>query len=281
MGQLFKRGMLMFHRFVSAFGARGALTFWNLYVGRKGKVVRVSLPMGIRVWVRKRSSDGMVYRQLFLDREADLTLFPQGASVVRKYLEILASARLPLIIDCGANNGMSSIFLASLFPRAIVAAVEPSEDNFKLLAQNVAPLELIKPIRAAVWDTRAHLKILNPQSSPCALRTQEGDEGDPQAIQAITVPDLLERFPDCEPLLIKVDVEGAEHNIFRSNTSWVDKVSLLIVELHDWMFPHVGTSANFLERVSRLGCDFVVRGESVFIFNWAALGDAQDRKSGE
>lgn len=117
MWQDFIRGCLLFHRFVSAFGLHGALIFWKLYVGRAGKVVSVPLPGGHRVWIRKRTSDPVVYRQIFLDREADPMLFPQGASVNDKYKETLSLGRKPLVIDCGANNGLSSIFLASLFPK--------------------------------------------------------------------------------------------------------------------------------------------------------------------
>jgi FkbM family methyltransferase len=221
----------------------------------------------------------MVFRQIFLDREADITLPSQGTAVVDKYGEILARGRIPLIIDCGANNGMSSIFLASLFPMAIVAAIEPSGENFKLLALNVAPFELIKPIHAGIWNTRTHLKILNRNGSPCGFRTVECETNDPEAIAALSVPDILERFSNCDPLLIKVDVEGAEDNLFACYPGWVDKMPGLIVELHDWMLPGWETSRNFLACMVRMRCDFVLQGENVFVFNWAALPKASRDKS--
>jgi FkbM family methyltransferase len=222
----------------------------------------------------------MVYRQVFLEREADLTLFPQGASVINKYKEILGRGRKPLVIGCGANNGLTSIFFASLFPEAIVAAIEPSEENFKLLNRNAEPSGSVKPIRAGVWDTRTHLKVTNLQSGYCGFQTAECDESDPDAVAGLSVPDILERFPDCDPLLIKIDIEGAEQAMFRSNTSWIDKMPLMIVELHDWMFPQGGTSTNFLSCVARMRCDFIVQGENVFVFNWTALVEAgcQDSK---
>jgi FkbM family methyltransferase len=277
MWEFFKRGLLLFHRFVSAFGVRGAQIFCTLYVGRRGKIVTVSLPGGNRAWIRKHTSDALVYRQIFLDREADLTLFPQGASVINKYQAILGRGRKPLVIDCGANTGLSSIFLASLFPQAIVVAVEPSEENFKLLCRNVGRFESVKPIHAGICDVRTHLKIINPNGSPCGFRTVECDESDPEAVASLSVPDILERFPNCDPLLIKIDVEGAERSLFRSNTSWGDTMPLFIIELHDWMFPRGGTSANFLACVAQMRCDFLVQGENVFVFNWAALEEGGDK----
>jgi FkbM family methyltransferase len=223
------------------------------------------------VWVWKGTSDAMVYRQTFLDHESDLALFPQDASVINKYKKILGCSGEPLVIDCGANNGLSSISLALLFFKATVIALEPSDYNFKLLCRNVEPFEYIKPIHAGIWDRPTHLKIINPQGSPCGFRTVECDESDPEAVAALSVPDLLERFPNCDPLLIKIDVEGAEQTLFRRNTSWVDRLPLFIVELHDWMFPRGGTSTNFLACVARMRCDFLMQKENVFVFNWAAL----------
>lgn len=107
----------------------------------------------------------------------------------------------------------------------------------------------------------------------------ECEESDADALEALSVPDLLERYPDCDPLLIKVDVEGAERTLFQSNVSWVDKMPVLIVELHDWMFPQERTSANFLECVAQMRCDFVIQGENALVFNWAALGKAESEDS--
>src|SRR5690349_11035634 len=42
-----------------------------------------------------------------------------------------------LILDCGANIGLSVIYLKSICPTARIIAFEPDENNFNLLQKNV------------------------------------------------------------------------------------------------------------------------------------------------
>jgi FkbM family methyltransferase len=177
------------------------------------------------------------------------------------------------VIDCGAHTGLSTIFFVSLFPKAIVVALEPSADNFELLRRNVGGYESVIPLHAGIWDKNTYLRIDNRTAEPFAYQTAECGQTDPGAIPALSIPDLLERFPDGDPVLIKIDVEGAERALFRSNTRWLERTPLLIVELHDWLLPRRRTSADFLSCVAGMRCDFVIRGENVFVFNWGAWGE--------
>ena len=265
--------MLLLLKFISAFGARGIPIAWKLYVGRPGRIVSVSLPGGHRMFVRKRTSEVAVFRQAFLERESDFMVFPQGTLVMKKYKETLAHGRKPLVIVCGANTGLSAIFFVLLFPQAVVVALEPSEDNLEMLRRNVGLYESIIPIHAGVWDKKTYLRIANPAAEPFAYQTVECDPADRDALATLTIDDLLERFPDGEPLLIKIDVEGSERALFRTNTSWMKRMPLLIIELHDWLLPQRKTSAAFLSLLASMQCDFVVRGENVFVFNWAAWAE--------
>src|SRR5688572_21649310 len=43
----------------------------------------------------------------------------------------------PFIIDCGANIGLSVIYLKTLSPGATILAFEPDEKNFELLSKNI------------------------------------------------------------------------------------------------------------------------------------------------
>lgn len=272
MFRLIDRSLLLL-KFISVFGARGIPIAWELYVGRPGKLVCVSLPGGHRVLARKRTCDVSVFRNSFVEREVDFMVFSQGALIMERYKELLARGRKPLVIVCGANTGASSIFFSLLFPQATVVALEPSSENFELLCRNAKLHESILPIRAGVWDRKAFLRIANPTEEPYQYKTVECGPSDPDALASLTIADILDRFPDGEPLLIDIDVEGAEHFLFRSNTGWVERMPLLIIELHDWLMPQEKTSATFLSLVAKMQCDLTIRGESIFIFNWGALGD--------
>ena len=70
-----------------------------------------------------------------------------------------------------------------------------------------------------------------------------------------------------EPFIVKIDIEGGENDLFANSTSWIDDFPLLIIELHDWLFPMKGTSRNFLMAISKLDRDFVHHGENIFSIN--------------
>ena len=65
------------------------------------------------------------------------------------------------------------------------------------------------------------------------------------------------------PFLAKIDIEGAEADVFAGDCSWVDRFPLLIVELHDWLYPGEGLSKPFLWAMQHFNRDFIVRGEHV------------------
>ena len=57
-----------------------------------------------------------------------------------------------------------------------------------------------------------------------------------QAVDALTVSSLCERFQIKSIDLLKVDIEGAEIELF-SHDAWVDRVSCIMIELHDRFRP--------------------------------------------
>jgi len=70
-----------------------------------------------------------------------------------------------------------------------------------------------------------------------------------------------------EPFIFKIDIEGGESELFKERTTWMQRFPLIIIELHDWLFPGTSNSRNFLREVSNMNVDFVFRGENVFCFN--------------
>ncbi len=83
----------------------------------------------------------------------------------------------------------------------------------------------------------------------------------------MTVPGILSRHPRSGgyfPFIVKIDIEGFESELFSGNTDWINEFPVLIIEMHDWLFPGQRTSTNFLKTISQLDRDFVYLGENVF-----------------
>jgi len=65
------------------------------------------------------------------------------------------------------------------------------------------------------------------------------------------------------PFIAKIDIEGAEAELFSRNLDWVAATPLIIIELHDWLMPKQGTARSFLKCVAAQDRDFVYFGENV------------------
>jgi hypothetical protein len=74
---------------------------------------------------------------------------------------------------------------------------------------------------------------------------------------------------------MKIDVEGSEDALFRSNTDWLSNTRLVIIELHDEKLPGQNISRNFFRRIAREDFEFAMNGENAFFFLSPAPADAR------
>jgi len=165
------------------------------------------------------------------------------------------------IIDAGANVGYTAVWFAERYPKAQVIAIEPDTENFEILCANVAHESRIIPMLAAVTPKgapRQRVVFGSEQGHPAGFRTLDIDDSaeageDTDAVDAVDIASLMERF-DIEHLdLLKMDIEGAERAVFDDCADWIDRVEAIIVEVHDRLVP--GCSESF-DRATR---DFAVR----------------------
>jgi len=177
---------------------------------------------GHPLYCRAGSSDRLVFRQIFVDRE---------------YACIDDAPAPELIVDCGANVGYSAAYFLSRFPTAHVIAVEPDEANFELLRRNTAPYaDRVTLIRTGVWSrptglvfSREHFR----DGQEWAIQVRECRPGERPDLSAIDIGTILRESGFEKIDILKVDVEGAEAAIFSSNyESWIDKVDTFVIELH-------------------------------------------------
>jgi hypothetical protein len=65
-----------------------------------------------------------------------------------------------------------------------------------------------------------------------------------QETRGITVPSLLDAYGIGHVDIFKIDIEGAEKELFEHCEAWIARVDALIVELHDRMKPGCSDSFN-------------------------------------
>jgi FkbM family methyltransferase len=219
-----------------------------------------------RVWLREGTSDAAVLEQIFHTEEFNISTAPQFDWIRSEYAATLRSGQTPLIIDCGANIGLTALYYAQHLPRARIVGIEPARENVEVARLNTRHNPLIEILEAAVYDQSVRLELVDPGAEKFAFRIQESRSSAQASIEAITLNALIQRYGCERALIVKVDIEGAEAELFRSNTDWLDRTALLTVETHDWLFPGKGTSQTLFAALAGRTFEVIHKGEYISFF---------------
>jgi FkbM family methyltransferase len=136
----------------------------------------------------------------------------------------------PLIVDCGANCGVSVIYFKSLFPEAKIIAVEADPEIFALLKWNVAShgLTNVTLINQAIAVGTEQVTF-HREGADAGRIHHLSSAKERITVRAISLDQLL-----AEPVdLLKVDIEGAETDALLA-CQRLNTVSQLMVEYHSF-----------------------------------------------
>ncbi len=229
----------------------GPLVFQKMVFNKaQQNYVEFTLPnYANKIYARPKTSDIEVFETVFIASRFDI-----------KFRNIAPN----LIIDAGANIGYVSVFFANKYPSAIIYAIEPETSNYDILLQNIAGYENIRPIKAALWKDNTPLSIENPEDDKWAFRVSADQDQQKSSIESITVADILALNERSYIDIFKIDIEGAEKDLFETNyRSWVSKVGLYIIEFHDGF--RDGCENTFYSAINSLQYTSYRLGENHFI----------------
>ncbi len=171
-----------------------------------------------------------------------------------------------LIVDGGANIGMSAIYFARRFPQATIVAVEPDPDNYALLRHNTRDFSKVDCCQAGLWSAPGYLRIKDRSADANSYQVEHTDHAGADTLEALSIGEILKKSGETTLDIVKLDIEGAEREIFqRGYESWLPHTKLLIVELHDRMVP--GCSKALFEAVSKYDFDCETRWENLIFRN--------------
>ena len=169
------------------------------------------------VYARLCTSDVFVFDQIFVELQ---------------YRPLDAIEDPELIIDCGANVGYSSAYFLSRFPTSTVIAIEPDVANFAVLEKNIAPYgRRCIPLLGAVWPKDELLIASKPSrtNSEWEITVSPSKLG---GTKAYAIPNLIAMSNKNRVSILKIDIEGAEYELFRANTDWLGQTDNIAIELH-------------------------------------------------
>ena len=176
---------------------------------------------------------------------------PQMRKVLSRYLPPGG-----LFIDMGANEGYFSVLASKLVgPRGTVIAIEPQSRLQHVLQTNLGANECfnVRLISCVVSDTTGEMQLSLAASTNTGSSSLFRPTKYPlptQKVQAFCLVDLLDKIgvESCD--LVKVDIEGAEYDVFIAATE-VLKAGILkniALEFHPSILNRRGLSAESLHK---------------------------------
>lgn len=230
------------YRRIVSYGVRNAVTLMiNL---RRERIFGLRYD-DCHLWLRGKSVDFFVFDSIFRKGEYDF-----GTGFTPEY-----------IVDAGAFTGLSSIWFHKKYPEAVILAVEPEESNFNMLVRNSGASPNIIPVAGALYGETGSLAISNPSAEKYAFRVG-ADSGEGRQIAGFSVRELMGKYRLPRIDLLKMDIEGAEYQVFRNDPeSWLANVGCLIIELHEYIHP--GVTELVVNTLETGGFKISYRGENL------------------
>jgi FkbM family methyltransferase len=199
------------------------------------------------VTIRPGSSDLRCLAKVFVDYEYDIPF----------------ETNPRLIVDAGANIGLATLYFSSKFPETKIIAIEPEPSNYDLLVRNCSGMANVTLWHAAVWNTDTSLQIANPDAEKWAFTVTPGTLNG-SGIKALTIPQILAQSGHDTIDILKLDIEGAERELFRDGCEeWLPRVKMIVIELHDRFAP--GCSRAVYSKLCQMAFHQEIRGENIFV----------------
>ena len=149
--------------------------------------------------------------------------------LIKKINDFRTTNPAPVIIDCGANIGISVLNYKQKYPRSKITAFEPDPNIFPVLKNNltVNGASDVNCVEAAVWTSqgKSHFfcegadgsKLINTGTSSSFIDVSTID---------------LRKFIN-EPVdLIKMDIEGAEFEVIPHISGKMHLIENFLIECH-------------------------------------------------
>jgi len=176
---------------------------------------------------------------------------------------------LSVVVDIGSHIGELAI-LAGTNGAKSIWAIEPDSENYRVLCFNIGLNSLydkVIPLHLAIWQSAGVVSLKRPRKW---LR-RWGNTGQrsvmykhlfptTERIPAVTLPILLNWIG--EPVdYLKIDIEGAEHNVLKStDRKTLGSISYIDLELHnpqnkEYYEKTSATSHELLEYLRKCGFD--------------------------
>lgn len=160
-----------------------------------------------------------------------------------------------VIVDLGANVGYTVVHFAFLYPKSRIIAVELDRDNIEIASRNIRFYrERCRLIHAAIWSSDGQVEYEGDGEWGFHVLDGHPDtKSNAKKAPARTIESIFHEYNLDTVHYMKMDIEGAEANVFGGPMSWIKNVQSMKIEVHPQFNPaatmencmHVLTSFGF------------------------------------
>ena len=146
-----------------------------------------------------------------------------------------------IIVDAGGYIGTSVLALRDLFPYAQIIVIEPSHENIKILRRNIAHLDNVEIIQAAlVGKKRKSITLRDRDTGEAGFTTVTHSPDNEIFCKLHETPALTLGELGVKPAeigILKLDIEGSEAEVIRHDAKSLKPIKVIFAELHDRFKP--------------------------------------------
>jgi len=160
--------------------------------------------------------------------------------VFKRWNDFITDKENPVILDCGANIGVSVIHYKKMFPKAKITAFEPDHDVCEILRRNLLENDItdVEIVEAAIWKENGETEFFSEGADAGRLDNNENDidslvgktpKGSKVKVKTVR---LAEYIADSPVDFIKLDIEGAESNVMEDCADNLSNIKSMVIEFH-------------------------------------------------
>jgi FkbM family methyltransferase len=201
------------------------------------------------------------YRVTFLDLES-FKIAVTDVFIKGEYY-FISDNKTPVILDCGANIGLATLFFKRWFPHARIQSFEADPTTANVLRENVRNngLEDVTVHNLLLSDKNGEESFYVSADVPGSLQMSTAHGRFSTASREIRVPSgRLSDFIDGPVDFLKLDVEGAEfavmHDLVESGK--IGQIIRMVIEYHHKMGDQPSRMASFLSILEDAGFEYQI-----------------------
>jgi FkbM family methyltransferase len=177
---------------------------------------------------------------------------------VDKIYHFVPQNKQPIIIDCGANCGLSVLYFKHYFPSSHIIAFEPDKELFDTLQRNVThnSFKNITLNNQAVWNKNGFVNFNNSKLQDGYINELNGL----LSVPCIKLETVLNQYELID--FLKIDIEGAELDVISDCKNLLYKVDHLFIEYHHKEQEPQNLS-NLLEILTQCNFKFIITNNKI------------------